>query len=147
MKTEAIQRVQEHFERLPKNGLGERFYRNLFATAPDLGPLFPASLTALQAHFEQLLTVVIGQLGRVTSADPMLQHLGARHLAYGAQPQHYPLVREVLLRTLREHSDDEWTAALEDDWRRAISAIMVPMLRGAAVETIQMSQRLDDEQT
>jgi hypothetical protein len=34
---------------------------------------------------------------------------------------------------------------LEADWRRAITAIIVPMLQGAAVETALASERLASE--
>ena len=145
MNAAAVTRVQHHFDSLAKRGLARRFYRLLFEAAPHLRDLFPPDTAVLEGHFEELLASVISQLGRVTAVDTTLRELGARHLRYGAQPEHYLLVRNVLLRALAEHSDGDWSAQLERDWRLAIAAIMVPMLRGAAVETANVAQALAAE--
>lgn len=142
---DAVQRVQEHFDRLDRRGLGERFYRVLFATHPDLRSLFPADLTALYGHFAGTLTLVVEHLGRVTAVDTHLRDLGARHLRYGAQPHHYEAVRDVLVSVIAEHSGSDWSQELARDWRLAITMIIVPMLRGAAVETAAVAQMLAAE--
>jgi len=144
---EAVARVQGHFDRLSTRGLAGRFYRRLFETAPHLRPLFPPELSALEGHFEEVLASVISQLGRMTAVDATLRELGARHLRYGAQPQHYPLVRDVLLQALEEQSAGDWSDAIARDWRLAIGAIMAPMLRGAAVETVEVAQAFAAEDT
>lgn len=142
---DAVQRVQEHFDRLHPSGLGERFYRVLFATHPNLRSLFPVDLSALYEHFTVTLTLVVEHLGRVTAVDTHLRDLGARHLRYGAQPHHYAAVRDVLVRVLAEHSGSDWNEALARDWRLAITMVIVPMLRGAAVETAAIAQMLASE--
>lgn len=147
MTSDAVARVQAHFDRLSTRGLAERFYRRLFETAPHLRALFPSDLSALEAHFEEVLASVISQLGRMTAVDTDLRNLGARHMSYGAQPRHYTLVRDVLLCTLEEHSRGDWSDAIARDWRLAIGAIMAPMLRGAAVETAAVAQAFAAEDT
>ena len=141
----AVQRVQEHFERLTKAGLARRFYQALFEAAPDLRSLFPQDTASLETHFQEVLVSVVGNLGRMTAVDVMLRDLGARHLRYGAQPQHYAIVRQALLRALSEQSAEDWSIELERDWGLAIAAIMVPMLRGAAVETANVAQKFAAE--
>lgn len=145
MTSEAVDRVQDHFERLGTVGLAERFYNVLFAEYPELRPLFPENLAELREHFTSMLRLVIENLGRVTAVDIPLRDLGARHLAYGAQPQHYLAVRDVLLEALRQHSGSDWSDQLAHDWRLAITMILVPMLHGAAVETAGVAQRLAAE--
>jgi eukaryotic-like serine/threonine-protein kinase len=143
----SVVRVQEHFERIrpgPRQ-LAARFYELLFASHPHLRSLFPYDLTALHDHFEATLTRVIQNLGRVTAVDADLRDLGVRHLAYGAQPQHYLIVRDVLVATIADISAGDWDATLESDWRLAVNMIIVPMLRGAAVETASVAERIAAE--
>lgn len=145
MTSEAVHRVQEHFERLGTTGLAERFYTTLFAEYPELRPLFPEDLSELREHFGATLRMVIEHLGRVTAVDVPLRDLGARHLAYGAQPQHYVAVRDVLVSAIRQQAGTDWNEMLEHDWRMAITMVIVPMLRGAAVETAALAQQLAAE--
>jgi hemoglobin-like flavoprotein len=107
--SEAVERVQTHFDRLNIRGLAHRFYQRLFETAPQLRRLFPTDLSALEVHFEEMLASVISQLGRMTAVDASLRDLGVRHLRYGAQPQHYPLVRDVLVKALEAQSAGDWS--------------------------------------
>ena len=53
-------------------------------------------------------------------------------------------VLEALIRAIRLSSAG-WTDTVEADWRRAITAIAVPMLQGAAVHTAMMAERLSEE--
>jgi hemoglobin-like flavoprotein len=146
---EAINRVQEHFDRVRPRplALARRFYRVLFEAHPELRPLFPADMTALYGHLEATLSRVISNLGRVTAVDAELRDLGARHLQWGAQPHHYPAVRDALLKALEEESGGDWNDTLAHDWRLAITMVIVPMLRGAAVETATVAQTLAAEDT
>jgi hypothetical protein len=51
------------------------------------------------------------------------------------------LVREALIRAIRVSSPG-WTDELEQYWRRAITAIAVPMLEGAAVHTAVIAEQM-----
>jgi hypothetical protein len=65
-------------------------------------------------------------------------------LAGAAQPQYYLVARESLIHAVRSLSPN-WTAVLERDWRQAISAIIVPMLEGAALATAMAAAKIADE--
>ena len=65
-------------------------------------------------------------------------------MRWGAKPEDYVLVREALIRAIRQ-SSAAWTDAIEADWRRAITAIAVPMLQGAAVHTAMVAEQLAEE--
>lgn len=145
MTADAVQRVQEHFERIRTRGLAERFYEMLFSEYPTLRALFPRDLADQATHFTNTLALVIENLGRVTAVDIELRALGARHLQYGAQPQHYPIVRDLLVRAIARQSGSDWNPQLAHDWRLAITMVIVPMLRGAAVETANVAQTLAAE--
>jgi hemoglobin-like flavoprotein len=136
MTPERIARVRSSFSEVSARprALASRFYEELFASAPSLRALFPADMTSLQGHFEAALALVIRNLEDMDALQESLRDLGAQHVHWGAKPKDYFLVREALIRAIRSVSS-AWNDDLENDWRRAITAIAVPMLQGAAVHT------------
>src|SRR5262245_8126168 len=121
--------------------LASRFYHEMFSIAPNLRPLFPADLTSLQGHFEAALALVVRNLDEMDALRESLRDLGAQHVHWGARPEDYLTAREALIAAIRTLSP-AWSIALEGHWRAAITAIVVPMLEGAAVHTAVMAERL-----
>ena len=146
MTPEAIARIKTNFAEISSEprALAGRFYSELFAAAPQLRGLFPLDLTSLQGHFEAALALVIRNLEEIRTLEEPLRELGAQHVGWGAKPEDYVLVRESLIRAIRS-SSAEWNDILEGDWRRSITAIMVPMLEGAAVHAAMVAERLSAE--
>ena len=146
MTPDAIARIRSSFAEISvePRALAGRFYTELFAAAPQLRGLFPADLTSLQGHFEAALALVIRNLEEMRTLEQPLRDLGAQHVRWGAKPEDYALVREALIRAIRLSSAD-WSDTIEADWRRAITAIAVPMLQGAAVHTAMVAERLSAE--
>ena len=143
MTPEAIVRVKSSYGAVaarPRQ-LAARFYMQLFAVAPNLRPLFPADLTLLQGHFEAAIALVVRNLDDMPVLYESLRDLGAQHVHWGARPEDYVTAREALIAAIRALSAD-WDASLESDWRRAITAILVPMLQGAAVHTAMAAEQL-----
>jgi hemoglobin-like flavoprotein len=118
-----------------------RFYEELFAAAPQLRPLFPSDLGTLQGHFEAAIGLVVRNLDEVHALRVPLQELGAQHVHWGARPEDYVVARESLVAAIRSLSP-AWDDTLEHDWRAAITAIIVPMLQGAAVDAAVWAERL-----
>jgi len=121
--------------------LAARFYQELFSVAPNLRPLFPQDLTDLQGHFEAALGLVIRNLDEMETLRAPLRDLGAQHVHWGARPEDYVIARNALVTAIGALSPD-WNATLEVYWRDAITAIVVPMLEGAAVHTALEAERL-----
>jgi len=121
--------------------LSARFYQEMFAAAPELRRLFPGDLTSLQGHFEAALAVVIRNLDEMDALNDSLRDLGAQHVHWGARPEDYATARDALIAAIRALSAD-WTPMLEADWRSAITAIIVPMLQGAAVHTAVFAEQI-----
>ena len=146
MTPDAIARIRTSFADISAEprALAGRFYMELFAAAPQLRGLFPVDLTALQGHFEAALALVIRNLEEMRTLEQPLRELGAQHVGWGAKPEDYVLVREALIRAIRG-SSAIWNDTVEGDWRRAITAIAVPMLEGAAVHTAMVAERLSEE--
>ena len=60
-----------------------------------------------------------------------LKGLGARHVKYGALPEHYPLVGNALLTTFEQYLGEDWTPEVTQAWVDAYGAITKLMLEGA----------------
>ena len=121
--------------------LAARFYDELFAAAPNLRPLFPRDLTTLQGHFEAALALVVRNLEEMNALHQSLRDLGAQHVHWGARPEDYVTAREALVAAVGSLSP-AWDSTLERHWRAAVTAIVVPMLEGAAVQTAVFAEQL-----
>lgn len=145
MTPESIARLKSSFGEVAAEpcALAARFYLELFTAAPALRPLFPDDLTALQGHFDAALALVIKNLDDIDVLRDSLRDLGAQHVGWGAKPEDYFVVRDVLVGAIRDASAS-WSEELEADWRGAITAIAVLMLQGAAVHTAIAAEQLAD---
>jgi hemoglobin-like flavoprotein len=143
MTPERIDRLKRSFTQVSAEprALAARFYQELFTAAPALRSLFPVDMTSVQGHFEAALALVIRNLGDMSALQESLRDLGAQHVHWGAKPQDYFLVRDAIVRAIRSASTS-WSEELEADWRRAITAIAVPMLQGAAVHTAMVAEEM-----
>lgn len=63
---------------------------------------------------------------------PALQEMGARHVRYGARPEHYPVVGEVLIASMAEIAGDDWRPEHTTAWAAAYGIVSGAMLEGAA---------------
>ena len=124
--------------------LAARFYDELFRAAPNLRPLFPGDLTLLQGHFEAAVALVVRNLDDMSALRESLRDLGAQHVHWGARPEDYVTAREALIAAIGGLSPS-WNATLERHWRSAVTAIIVPMLEGAAVYTAMEAERMAAE--
>jgi nitric oxide dioxygenase len=59
-----------------------------------------------------------------------LRRLGARHVEYGAQPEHYSLVAETLIAAMAMVAGPAWLSEHESAWRTALSVVAAAMLEG-----------------
>ena len=77
------------------------------------------------------LATVVGSLGQFETVIPVVRDLAKRHVAYGVEPAHYPLVGAALLWTLEQGLADEFTPALRAAWEAAYSALAEVMIAAA----------------
>ena len=68
---------------------------------------------------------------------PKLHELGARHVAYGARPEYYPVVGSVLIASMAEVAGDAWTPEFERAWAAAFEVVAGAMLEGA--QSVQLA--------
>ena len=113
--------------------LVDTFYARLFAAAPAVRPLFADS--DLQRQKVMLLGALVllrKSLRDLDAIVPKLRDMGARHVGYGAEPAHYPVVGEVLIASMAEIAGDAWRPAYSRAWADAYSVVAGAMLDGAA---------------
>ncbi|WP_299402802.1 globin family protein [Acaryochloris sp. IP29b_bin.148] len=125
-----------------------KFYENLFADYPAAKPLF--ANTSIEKQGSKLfssLVLVISNIKYPEGLATDLQGLGARHVEYGALPEHYPLVGQTLLKTLSQFLKEDWTTELQNTWADAYAIITEMMLEGAdyAPQDIQLNSAVSSE--
>jgi hemoglobin-like flavoprotein len=116
-------------------GFAAQFYTRLFELAPAARALFPADLNAVQEKFAQTLATIVAFAEDPAALIVGLRQLGARHVAYGTQPQHYAMVGEALLWTLDRACAGGIAADQRAAWRRLYGWIVAEMLSGARAAT------------
>jgi hemoglobin-like flavoprotein len=130
--------LAESFDLVAPRGdeLVETFYTRLFAAAPAVAPLFAGTdLRRQRARLLATLVLVRKSLGDLGALVPKLRELGARHVAYGAEPAHYPVVGSVLIASMAEIAGSAWRAEYADAWSEAFDVVAGAMLDGAAAAT------------
>ncbi len=108
------------------------FYATLFVLAPEVRPMFPASMTAQN---DKLLTALGHLLTHVDNPDVLGAYagrLGADHRRFAVERHHYPLVGQALLATLEHFLGPAFTPALRKEWTTAYQTIAHLMIDGAA---------------
>jgi hemoglobin-like flavoprotein len=114
------------------------FYTRLFAAAPSVKPLFAnTDLRRQKVALLGTLVLLRKSLRDLASIVPKLRELGARHVAYGADPAHYPVVGEVLIASMIELAGDAWRPEYTQAWASAFAVVASTMLEGAADAAIR----------
>jgi hemoglobin-like flavoprotein len=114
------------------------FYARLFATAPSVEPLFAnTDLRRQKVALLGTLVLLRKSLRDLGSIVSKLRELGARHVAYGAAPAHYPVVGEVLIASMAELAGDAWRPEYAQAWAAAFEIVAGAMLDGASDATLR----------
>jgi hemoglobin-like flavoprotein len=111
--------------------LMDEFYERLFAAAPAVRPLFPADLRRQKSMLLGALVLLRKSLRNLDAIVPTLRSLGARHVAYGARPEHYPVVGGALIGAMASVAGAAWTPEHEGAWSRAYALVAAAMIEGA----------------
>ena len=112
--------------------LMDEVYGRLFAAAPSVRPLFPEDVRAQKTMLLGALVLLRKSLRNLDAIVPKLHELGARHVAYGARPEHYPVVGEALIASMAAVAGDAWEPRFGTSWSKAFEMVAGAMLAGAA---------------
>jgi hemoglobin-like flavoprotein len=108
--------------------LAQRFYDRLFAKVPPVRSMFPADMTKQVDKLSQTLEHVIVNLRSADDLSKDLKELGARHVGYGAKPEHYLIVIEEVVGAMQDVGGAAFTQEDADDWRLALRLISERMI-------------------
>lgn len=130
-----VEALETSFDLVAPHGdeLMDRFYEGLFAAAPEVKPLF--ARTDMETQKSMLLGALVLLRRHLHDLDrivPILRGLGARHVAYGARPEHYPVVGAVLITAMAETAGEDWRPEHERAWAAAFDVVAGAMIDGAA---------------
>ena len=116
------------------------FYARLFDTAPAVRPLFAGTdLRRQKAMLLSALVLVRKSLRNLDAILPTLHKLGARHVEYGARPEHYAVVATVLVAAMAEVAGAAWRRRYEHAWTTALGVVAGAMLDGAAIGELDIA--------
>jgi hemoglobin-like flavoprotein len=135
-----IEALETSFDLVAPRGdeLMNVFYTRLFAAAPAVKPHFAGTdLRRQKAMLLSTLVLLRKSLRNLDAIVPTLHKLGACHVAYGAQPAHYPVVGEVLIASLAEIAGSAWTQEFEQAWGEAFAVVASAMLEGAEAASME----------
>ena len=130
-----VEKLEESFDLVAPQGdeLMRVFYDNLFEAAPAVKPLFEkVDMDGQRAALLNMLLVLRESLRDLDDIVPDLEELGARHVDYGAKPEHYPVVGEALIGSMAQVAGDAWKPEYTAAWKEAFPVVQGVMLQGAA---------------
>ena len=109
------------------------FYARLFAGPLSSSRCSPAQICAARrAMLLPALVLLRKSLRDLDAIVPALRALGARHVAYGARAEHYPVVGGVLIASMAQVAGAAWRPEYERAWSSAYDVVAGAMLEGAA---------------
>ncbi len=133
MTPQQISLVQTSFARVAPiaDQAAAQFYERLFATTPEVEPLFRGDMKVQGAMLMAALKTVVVGLDRVDAIAPIARDLAKRHLAYGVKREHYVAVGAALLWTLERGLGTAFTSDIAAAWGAAYDALSGLMTEAA----------------
>lgn len=114
--------------------LAENFYAKLFAAAPHLRALFTTEPAAQAKKLIASLGMIVENLADPHQNTAMLTSLGKRHAGYGAKPEHYDLVIDLLIESMRELLGAQANEQNLHEWRLALRLVSDQMINAATTD-------------
>jgi hemoglobin-like flavoprotein len=129
-----LEALETSFDLVAPRGdeLMDVFYARLFATAPGVRTLFPRDMETQKTMLLSALVLLRKSLRDLDAIVPTLRTLGARHVAYGARPEHYPVVGAALIESMAAIAGPAWKPEYEQAWGAAFGIVAGTMMEGAA---------------
>jgi nitric oxide dioxygenase len=125
MTPEQIKIVQDSFAKVApiSEKAAELFYGRLFEIAPQVRAMFPDDMTEQRKKLMATLAIVVNGLNNLDTILPAASALAKRHVSYGAEAAHYPVVGQALLWTLEQGLGPSWTPDVAMAWTGAYTTL------------------------
>jgi len=108
------------------------FYAAMFVEAPQLRSLFPAAMDTQRDRLFRALTGAVSNMAAPERLTEQLTALGRDHRKYGVRAEHYDVVGQALITSLKHHQPDIWVPELEAAWLKAFGVMADLMMDGAS---------------
>ncbi len=135
MTNQQIELIQQSWQQVTPiaKQAGQLFYQRLFIAAPGIRHLFKEDNDEQANKLIMMLGYVVSKLNHLEELTTAVQQLGARHNKYGALPEHYDLVGQCLVATLKDGLGDKWNEELQDAWITAFTLLKTTMMEAQQV--------------
>lgn len=108
------------------------FYPRLFEIAPDTRPMFGDDIITQTEKTIFAFGAVVAQIHDLDGVDSLAADLARRHVGYGVEARHYPLVGRAVISILSEVlGPDHFTREMEGAWVKAYGEISKAMVEAA----------------
>jgi len=106
------------------------FYEKVFEKAPQVRGMFKNNLQIQGRLLTHMLGGIVYSLSRPGHLKLGLKSLGKNHAKYGVLPEHYPVVKEAMLETIREQLGPAYNENIGASWTQALDFVMMYMIQG-----------------
>ncbi len=89
--------------------IGGMMYEMLFEIAPNLRTLFSKPKQVMAMKLVDMLTMIVNMIDTADEKTEVMTNLGLRHVLYGVERTHVPVMAHVLISTLKQAVGTEWT--------------------------------------
>ncbi|MCF6120129.1 globin domain-containing protein [Mesorhizobium muleiense] len=134
MTPDQIRLVQDSFREIVpiRVAVAALFYERLFAIDADLRALFPMTdMTKQGAKLMASLGFIVHGLEPADTILPTVRVLARRHVTYGVEERHYPIVGQALIETLAAGLGTAFTPAVREAWEAAYGLLASVMIAAA----------------
>ncbi|KAK4535375.1 hypothetical protein CDCA_CDCA04G1400 [Cyanidium caldarium] len=117
-----VDRVQRTWQLVEpiKPQAGAIFYEFLFEKYPQVRSMFKSDMQEQQKRLIEMVDQGVKLLDQPDQLEPTLRALGKRHVRYRTQVEHYPAVKDTLMRALETALGEK---TMDADARTAWSAV------------------------
>lgn len=129
-----VARLRATYERVRVSDvrLATIFYDKLFTVAPNLRPMFKGDVELQRHKLIQAMDAVVMNFEDPEANSAMLAALGQRHAGYGAKPEHYDLVVDLLIESMSTLLGPDTDPKELAEWRTALQLVSHQMIAAAS---------------
>jgi hemoglobin-like flavoprotein len=116
------------FRKVDSGLIGDVFYSKLFCDNPQLRSMFPSSMKQQYEKLIDMLSAIVARLDDLSEMTLDIKMMALRHESYGVKPQHYRLVGNALLWTIKRGLGNDWNNDLQEAWMAAYTKLSEAMI-------------------
>ena len=133
LTTAQIDLIRDSFHRLDPDveTASELLYQRLFEITPELRSMFRSDMAGQGMQFMSTLGVILQHLDDPQALRPHLEHLAQGHAAYGVKPEHFRLMGQALIWTMRKTLGERFPEGAAAAWETAYELLAREMVQMA----------------